>query len=115
MDDKYITKIEINLPITSKSIRILSKIKDFFLDTNGIGGCTYSIPSQPPIFKGVWFNPDKKSEEVDDIIWIYGCYDIDNATIKINDVIKYLKSLIETEAGEYLAWITYSSVCFPNP
>lgn len=115
MDDKYLTKIEINLPITAKSGRILSKIEDFFLDTNEIGGCTYSIPSQPPIFKGVWFNTEKERKEADDIIWIYGCYDIDNSKVELNDVIKYLKSLIEKEAGEYLAWITYSSVCFPNP
>jgi len=114
MKEKYLTKIEINLPIKIKPIRILSKILNIFIDTKGIGGCTYSIPSKPPIFKGIWFNPETKTKIEDDIIWVYGCYDIQEANIEVEDIINKIKEIIETEGEEKLAWITYSNVCVPT-
>lgn len=112
MNEKYLTKIEVNLPIKPKAIRkVLPKIIDLFLDTDGIGGCTYSIPSDPPMLKGLWLDPKTKKRVDDSIVWIYGCYDIENASIGIKDLIKLIKELVEKEAGEDLAWITYSNVC----
>ena len=112
MKDKYLTKIEINLPIQIKPIKMLAKIKDFFLDTDGIRGCTYSVPSKPPVFKGEWYNQKTKKVVSDDIVYIYGCYDIENADIELEDIISYIKQIIETEGGEDLAWITYSNVSY---
>lgn len=114
MPEKHLTKIEINLPITRTSIRILPKIKEVFVDTDGIGGCTYSIPSQPPIFKGIWLNPNTGQRVLDDIMWIYGCYDIERAKTDLTSLIGFIKELIESEAGEDCAWITYSSVVFSD-
>lgn len=178
MKEKYLSKIEVNLPITLKTARrkILPRIVDFFLDTDGIGGCTYTLPTQPPIMKGVWFQKnkpiaktffndtklvsallkekiiedkekdaayvifsdsinnenelkerllklkldDKKTERVmdawqelkivDDISWIYACYDLEHANVDIRMVISYIKQMIESEGGETLAWITYCPV-----
>lgn len=114
MNEKHLTKIEINLPVKTKSIKTLPKIIDLFLDTEGIGGCTYSLPSKPPIFKGIWLNPETKKKVPDDIVWIYACYDIEEANIEVEDLIKMIKEIVEKEAGEDLAWIIYSSVCFPG-
>lgn len=112
MSEKYLTKIEINLPFATNTIDILKKIKDLFIDTKGIGGCTYSIPSNPPIFKGEWFNAKSGKIISDNIVWIYGCYDIEKAAVELNDLLEYIRQMIETEGGEDLAWITYSNVAF---
>ncbi len=183
MSERFLTKIEINLPVTITISRkkILPKLVDFFIDTDGIGGCTYSIPSQPPILKGFWLKSEEAvdradfqnnelvqnllNEEIiisdenepnkvyfnnsiknkpqlenhlessgihkkdlilkiwdncrrkkvkDDIVWIYACYDIEHANVELKRVIETIRNFIETEAGEDLAWIVYSSVCFTD-
>lgn len=182
MIDGSLSKIEINLPITVKTAKILSQILDWFVYEEGIGGCTYSSPSEPTPFRGKWLRrgpvrrEDFKSENLiqklreekiikadkdnadqfyfddssefglekrlnrlvklkqlgedkerilniwrnsphnvisDYIILICACYDVEHAKTDEKELIKYIKDIIK-KTGEDLAWITYSSVCFPE-
>ena len=115
MQEKYLVKLEISLPIKITTKRIHSKIINLFAKTNGVGGCTYSLFTRPAHFKGKWVDSRKRKVIDDYISIIYGCYNIEKANISIEDLIKQIKQMIEREGGEDLAWIVYSQVaCLTN-
>lgn len=113
MEEVTLTKVEINLPITTKTKRVAASLINLFTDTEGIGGCTYTMFTSPSVFKGSWRNPQTNKLIRDNIMLIWGCYDINRASVKLKDLVQEIKSKIENEGVQELAWVTYSTVLFP--
>lgn len=110
MEEVALTKVEINLPITIKTSRLASSLLNLFTDTEGIGGCTYTTFAIPSVFNGRWRNPQTNELKRDNIMLIWGCYDIKRAPVGLTDLVQEIKSKIENEGGQKLAWVTYSVV-----
>lgn len=110
MKEVALTKVEINLPITIKTSRLASSLLNLFTDTEGIGGCTYTTLAIPSVFEGSWRNPQTNELIIDNIMLIWGCHDKKRAHMRLTDLVQEIKSKIENEGGQELAWVTYSAV-----